>query len=115
MKAIVKATGDIVDVHRLCMSSQGDIWQEKSGKEYFAHELDFDVKEPPKPRYNPDYWTRLEHQYAGMAMQSYVSNNVYLREIREMCKEPQEMRDLIADLSILLAATLVQKLKEKEE
>ena len=64
---------------------------------------------------DPDYWTRLEHQYAGMAMQSYVSNNVYLREIREMCKEPQEMRDLIADLSILLATTLVQKLKEKEE
>lgn len=65
---------------------------------------------------NPqDYWTRLEHQYAGMAMQSYVSNNVYLREIRGMCKEPQEMRDLIADLSILLATTLVQKLKEKEE
>ena len=64
---------------------------------------------------SPDYWTRLEHQYAGMAMQSYVSNNVYLREIREMCKEPQEMRDLIADLSILLATTIVQKLKEKEE
>jgi hypothetical protein len=63
----------------------------------------------------PDYWTRLEHTYAGMAMQSYVSNNVYLREIREMCKEPQEMRDLIADLSILLATTLIQKLKEKEE
>ena len=62
-----------------------------------------------------DYWTLLEHRYAGMAMQSYISDNVYLREIRGMCKDPQEMRDLIADLSILLATTLVQKLKEKEE
>ena len=102
MKAIVKATGDIVDVHRLCMSSQGDIWQKKSGKEYFAHELDFDVKEPPKPRYNPDYWTRLEHQYAGMAMRGIIArHNVDF--------------DMVVEWSADLAHALVEKLKEKEE
>ena len=111
MKARVKATGEIVDVHRLCMSSQGDIWQEKSGKEYLVHELDFDVKEPPKPRYTPDYWTRLEHQYAGMAMQGILSN-------------PESDLDYIGDDTLPQALAgcatkmvhaLVEKLKEKEE
>ena len=111
MKARVKATGALLEVrlqdidteHPYICDMQGEngtLWKES--------ELEFLDNDP-------DYWTRLEHQYAGMAMQSYVSNNVYLREIRGMCKEPQEMRDLIADLSILLATTLVQKLKEKEE
>ena len=31
-----------------------------------------DVKEKIFPKDNPDYWTRLEHQYAGMAMQAYI-------------------------------------------
>lgn len=104
MKARVKATGDVVDVHRLCMSSQGDIWQKKSGKEYFAHELDFDVKEPPKPRYNPDYWTRLEHQYAGMIVQGMVEHNGI-----------NFLNDAILNVAVQKAHALVEKLKEKEE
>ena len=113
MEARVKATGEIIEVkvynreHRLYIRIHG----KKAGEIYRAKDLDFNIEDGN----TSDYWTRLEHQYAGMAMQSYVSNNVYLREIREMCKEPQEMRDLIADLSILLATTLVQKQKEKEE
>lgn len=109
MKARVKATGEIVDVHRLCMSSQGDIWQEKSGKEYFVHELDFDVKEPPKPRYTPDYWTRLEHQYAGMAMQGMMS---YIEQITP--KEGRSFCDEIVDISIKVAHALVEKYKKEE-
>lgn len=35
-----------------------------SYERYYEHELDF-------PDF-PDYWTRLEHQYAGMAMQAYI-------------------------------------------
>ena len=114
MKAIVKATGDIVDVHRLCMSSQGDIWQKKSGKEYFAHELDFDVKEPPKPRYNPDYWTRLEHQYAGMAMQGMLNNSYLAGEFR---KDPnngiEDMSKIITKAAAVYAHALVEKMKEE--
>ena len=109
MKARVIATGDIVDVHRLCASSQGDIWQKKSGREYFASELDFDVKEPPKPRYNPDYWTRLEHQYAGMAMQGILSNANHALWDRENNAEG------IAKSASAIAHALVEKLKEKEE
>ena len=110
MKARVKATGEIVDVHRLCMSSQGDIWQKKSGKEYFAHELDFDVKEPPKPRYNPDYWTMLEHQYAGMAMQGLMT---ILPNIGGL--EGRTPKDEIVDIATATAHALVEKMKAKEE
>lgn len=109
MKARVIATGDIVDVHRLCASSQGDIWQKKSGKEYFAHELDFDVKEPPKPRYNPDYWTRLEHTYVGMAMQGLMAN---LNNIGRL--EGRTLKDEIVDIATVTATSLIEKLKESE-
>lgn len=107
MKARVKATGEIVDVHRLCMSSQGDIWQKKSGREYFVHELDFDIKEPPKPRYNPDYWTRLEHTYVGMAMQGLLANHYITDRI--------DVSVLITEAASSIAHALVEKLKEKEE
>ena len=105
MKARVKATGDIVDVHRLCMSSQGDIWQKKSGKEYFEHELDFDVKEPPKPRYNPDYWTRLEHQAAISAMGGMCGNTKY---------NDYAWVDM-AKFAIKAAHALVEKMKEERK
>ena len=124
MKARVIATGDIVDVHRLCMSSQGEIWQKKSGREYFAHELDFDVKEPPKPRYNPDYWTRLEHQYAGMAMQGIVKSaynaycdncanyeNMIFEDAQALLKDHAE---ILADVCVEFAHALVEKLKESK-
>ena len=116
MKARVKATGEIVEVYQSSYNA-GEFYDTETGTEtYDVSELELlGTIIPIATEEIPDYWTRLEHQYAGMAMKSYVSNNVYLREIREMCKEPQEMRDLIADLSILLATTLVQKLKEKEE
>ena len=105
MKARVKATGEIVDVHRLCMSSQGDIWQEKSGREYFAHELDFDVKEPPKPRYNPDYWTRLEHQAAIAAMQGILSNSEYLRSLMHTKHNDYGVHEVVPDVAVRLAQT----------
>ena len=112
MKARVIATGDIVDVHRLCASSQGDIWQKKSGREYFAYELDFDVKEPPKPRYNPDYWTRLEHQYAGMAMQGILTNPIGFENLRARGGNLQIETALLASE---FAHALVEKMKEERE
>jgi len=59
----------------------------------------------------PDYWTRLEHTYAGMAMQGILSNNELYREI---CKS----RNL--EITIMeYAHALVEKLKnsniEKEQ
>ena len=111
MKARVIATGDIVDVHRLCASSQGDIWQKKSGREYFAYELDFDVKEPPKPRYNPDYWTRLEHQYAGMAMQSLLNNNLLSSVLFKTGTTHEDYINEVVNVADEYAKALITKMK----
>jgi hypothetical protein len=40
---------------------------EMSGRVFHITELDFDNLD------NPDYWTRLEHTYAGMAMQGVLA------------------------------------------
>lgn len=115
MKARVKSTGEIVEARRLCQSSQGPIW-EAEGSEYYEYELDFDMKEPPTPPYDPDYWTRLEHQYAGMAMQGILSNPKLFKATAKNAEEfglivPQT----VAIDANCFAHALVQKLKEKEE
>ena len=69
--------------------------------------LDFDFKEEPTPKYIPDYWTRLEHQYAGMAMQGIISSKRGLNIETDMYDIPY--------YSQMLAHALVEKLKEKEE
>lgn len=52
---------------------------------------------------DPDYWTRLEHQYVGMAMQAYIiiSQSSFCEGDMKDCKS--------------IAHALVQELKEKEE
>ena len=65
---------------------------------------------------NPqDYWTRLEHQYAGMAMQGICSSDIIMEKINRINAEGDKFGVLIAELSANLAHALVQKLKEKEE
>ena len=58
----------------------------------------------------PDYWTRLEHTYAGMAMQGLMT---ILPNIGGM--EGRTPKDEIIDIATETAHALVQKLKEKEE
>jgi hypothetical protein len=108
MKARIKATGEIVEVQRLCMSSEGgiwrDIWQSETGQEYFAWMLDFDFKEEPTPKYTPDYWTRLEHQAAIAAMGGMCGNTKY---------NDYAWVDM-AKFAIKTAHALVEKLKESK-
>ena len=106
MKARVKATGEIVEV-KAYNGHQCIIYEDRIGRTFNEKHLEFDLDNSPL-----DYWEKLKHQYAGMAMQSYVNNNVYLKEIARMCETPNEMRESIADLSILLATALVEKLKK---
>jgi hypothetical protein len=99
MKARVKATGEIWTF------SQIDEITFKSainGHLYCAEELEF--LEPSV--FSPDYWTRLEHQYAGMAMQQLVHLvNVGYEYVYEET----------AIIALNFAYALVEKLKEKEE
>ena len=91
MKARVIATGKIVDV-----VANGNYYDTTDNKErYYSHELDFQD--------TTDYWTRLEHQYAGMAMQGMITSNLDLLS-----------HEIIED-AVEYAHALVQKLKENEE
>lgn len=105
MKARIKATGEIVDIIRNSAFDK-DVFYDSNGQEYNREELSFDVKEKSFPKDDPDYWTRLEHQYAGMAMQQLVHLvNVGYEYVYEET----------AIIAMNFAHALVQKLKEKEE
>ena len=88
MKARVIETGKIVDV-----VANGNYYDTTDNKErYYSHELDFND--------TVDYWTRLEHQYAGMAMQGIIArHNVDF--------------DMVVEWSADLAHALVEKMKEE--
>ena len=100
MKARVKATGEIVEVH----TSDNADYVDRNGKYYWEHELFFGSLDVSSYD-DPDYWTRLEHQYAGMAMQGICANPSY----------DEASYATMADVAIRAARALVQELKEKEE
>lgn len=115
MKARVIATDRIIEV--MCvMNIEGmAVWEDISGIsttpiQYTSDELEFlDFPEMPIATYTPDYWTRLEHQYAGMAMQGLMS---YVEQITP--KEGRSFCDEIVDISFKVAHALVGKLKESK-
>ena len=102
MKARIKATGEIVEVEftERKTHTDEDVYITQEGCLIEESRLDFNVE-------TIDYWTRLEHTYAGMAMQGILSNNELYREI---CKS----RNL--EITIMeYAHALVEKLKEERK
>ena len=96
MKARVKATGEIVEVH----TSDNADFVDRNGKYYWEHELFFgslDVRAD-----DPDYWEKLLHQYAGMAMSRLVElvNHGY-----------EYVHEEVAIIAYNYATALVEKLK----
>ena len=96
MRARVKETGEIVEV-----VLNGIFYDRTDNKErYYHHELDFND--------TTDYWTRLEHQYAGMAMQGLLSNpSITERELTT--------RKGIVEDAQYIAHALVEKMKEERK
>ena len=105
MKARVKETGDIVDATYQHTAGDGVKYYDidKSGYVMMEDELDFDFS------YSPDYWTRLEHQYAGMAMQGILSNP----ESELDYKYDETLPQALAGCAAKLAHALVEKLKSE--
>ena len=72
------------------------------------------VTDVMKEKYDePDYWTRLEHQYAGMAMHGLISDSKTLLEFGSA-------RGLSVENSVAIAAknlahALVEKMKEESK
>ena len=99
MKARVKATGEIVDVNE-CGQAFKDMrmdYMDTKGRCYKSEDLDFNDNTPF------DYWTRLEHQYAGMAMQAYIIAS----HISQFSFYEGDMKDCKS-----MAHALVEKMKE---
>ena len=95
MKARVKATGDIIDI-----AEYSTIYAENFDTCFYPNELEI-LDEP-------DYWNRLEHQYAGMAMQGILSNANHALWDRENNAEG------IAKSASAIAHALVEKYKKEE-
>lgn len=98
MKARVIATGEIVEVDECggqIFKDMGWDYMDMRGRCYKSGDLDFSDNTPF------DYWTRLEHQYAGMAMQGMMAHtNIDYDEIVDLCVE--------------FAHALVEKLKSSD-
>jgi hypothetical protein len=114
MKARVISTRRIVDVVKTTRTKKIrdyfggekniEVVEYYDGKNYYTErELEFEVN------YDPDYWTRLEHQYAGMAMQGILSMPVYGSNGSEVDQ------DAVIECAMEYAHALVEELKNKEE
>jgi hypothetical protein len=62
----------------------------------------------------PDYWEKLKHQYAGMAMQGLLNNNDLLITL---CNANEEVpiRKIVLNNAVIFATALVNRLKEEEK
>ena len=96
MKARVKATGVELEVHLVDKQAR---YIGSDGDTYWEEDLDFGTEDKD----DPDYWTRLEHQYAGMAMQAILLFYGNAKVDDDYCAEEAKY----------YAHTLVEKLKEK--
>ena len=100
MKARVIETGKIVDV-----VANGNYYDTTDNKErYYSYELDFNDTH--------DYWTRLEHQYAGMAMQGMLNNSLLITSLLKVNKSHEDIVAEVTNTAIRYAHALVEKLKE---
>ena len=122
MKARVRATGEIVDVED-CGSvfRHGALfhgYKDANGIKYLPNEIelqmDFDYWEACQDETpdSPDYWTRLEHQYAGMAMQGILSDNVAMEQI--VYNQEGMIAKIVANFAVACATALVEKLKNSD-
>ena len=107
MKARVKATGEIVEVTRIV--DRYVMTHHPHAITFEKDELDFDIED------DPDYWEKLKHQYAGMAMQGIVMNEKMQYDLYQAFGKNESMDVTISEFAIDIATTLVNKLKEKEE
>ena len=64
---------------------------------------------------NPNYWDRLEHQYAGMAMQGILANIDLLMSLTKKKDPDYPAKYTVAEFAKDCAQTLVEKMKEKGE
>ena len=112
MEARVKATGKIVEVvgegiqnSNMVMTAHGE-WFTKD-------ELDI-VPLSWKP-FEPTYWQKLEHTYAGMAMQGILANIDLLMSLGKKKTNDYPVKYTVTEFAKDCAHALVEKYKKEEK
>lgn len=104
MKARVIETNEIVELQEDMMSD----YFTKDGVHFKGVELDFNVEQP-------DYWEKLKHQYAGMAMQGLLSNSAYLENFVKYSVKGDSLTIVVTANAIDYATALIEKLKNEKQ
>lgn len=108
MKARVKATGEIVEVAYLSEDKYGNKYYNVTTDTRTYRETELEMMyDKGDYFYTYDYWERLEHQYAGMAMNALLlTNNIRNGDL-------EGMRECNTN-AMAIAHALVEKLKESK-
>ena len=110
MKARVKGTNNIIDVEfdkDAFNEGYPPYWEKEYNMFYQPEQLEWVDNEENA---EPDYWTRLEHQHAGMAMQGILSNP----EVDLDYKSDECMPQAVAATAYNISHALVEKMKESK-
>ena len=111
MRARVYDTGQVIEVEKSYITDRGGMFRttyvdKKTGTSYYRQHLDFNVPD------EPDYWEKLKHQYAGMAMQGILSNEDYCQYLVDRIQDGG-LADSVARCAKDFATALVEKLKNE--
>ena len=109
LKARVKATGAIVEVDECggqVFKDMGWYYMDMRGRCYKSEDLDFSDNTPF------DYWARLEHTYAGMAMQGILVNIDLFMSLANKKAADYPAKYTVAEFAKECAHALVEKVKE---
>lgn len=116
MKVRIKATGEIKEVVRGIYSPYQYV---ANGAVYTEDEVEELPGDDGVILIDPtiDYRTRLEHQYAGMAMQGILSNQDYMRSLNQRVAsgEIPNLAEGVASHAEHFAHALVEKLKKESK
>lgn len=125
MKARIKATGEEIEIMQVYEKGESFFVRldmlNTTEVRYHINELEFEGFETEGKfaetclngikqgiDYNPDYWTRLEHQAAIAAMQSIL-------QTMPRVSNPDKYMKAAIDLSAKIAHALVEKYKKEEK
>ena len=109
MKARIKSTEEIVEV----LPYAKNLYLELSDKS--SRLFRYDEVDNPNDSESYDYWIKLEHQYAGMAMQGMLNNSLLITSLLKVNKSHEDIVDEVTSTAIRYAHALVEKMKEERK
>ena len=114
MKVRIKATGEIKEVTRGIYSPYQYV--DKEGTIYTEDYVEELPGDDGAIFFDPtiDYWARLEHQYAGMAMQGILNNPLLITSLLKVNKSHEDIVVEVIGTAGKYAHALVEKLKESK-